>query len=68
MRVTLTGFANVVMIVGEDKFGFNNTCQHPRGNPASHELFGRWQVPCAPSHGFLLRFRQRQGRIRPRKG
>jgi hypothetical protein len=54
-------------IVGEVKFAFNNM----REATLSHELFGRWPPfagACAICHGFLLRFRQRQGRIRPRKG
>src|ERR1700679_1015992 len=54
-------------IVGEDKFAFNNS----REATLRHELFGRWPSlagACATCHDFLLRFRQRQGRIRPRKG
>jgi hypothetical protein len=66
MRVTRT-VLHVIGIVGEDKFAFNNS----REATLSHELFGRWPSlagACATCHDFLLRFRQRQGRIRPRKG
>jgi hypothetical protein len=66
MRVTRT-VLHVIGIVGEDKFAFNNS----REATLRRELFGCWPPfagACASCHGFLLRFRQRQGRIRPRKG
>jgi hypothetical protein len=62
------GFATASGIVGEDKSAFKST----REATLRHEVLGplgrRFAGACATCHGFLLRFGQRQGRIRSRKG
>jgi hypothetical protein len=61
------GFCLFIGIVGEDNFAFNNTREATLRQEVLGLLAAVRRCLC-DRHGFLLRFRQRQGRIRPRKG